>query len=162
MKLIGKEVFQSELWQQSGLELLNKFPQPTQDAYPFIFALNDWKSLLLLQNETVQQELEFIQSCLIESMIQLSLNEIMHPLQYQTKLIHKGQIELASQSRLGTIHRISEINHSPLWELSRWVSSGENISCEEKLRLASLDETIDSIASLESKWREQRSIFRKS
>ena len=80
MKLIGKEDFQKELWKQSGVELLQRFPKEIKQNYQFIFALNDWQTLLKLDNQIVQEHIQFIQSCLLESMIQLSLNEIMHPL----------------------------------------------------------------------------------
>ena len=83
MKLIGKEDFQKELWKQSGVELLQRFPEQVKQNYQFIFALNDWLTLLKLDNELVQEHMQFIQSCLIESMIQLSLNEIMQPLQFK-------------------------------------------------------------------------------
>ena len=45
-------------------------------------------------------------------MIQLSLNEIMQPLQYLTVTKVKGQIEIESQCKLGVLHRITEINNS--------------------------------------------------
>ena len=159
MKLIGKEEFQKELWKQSGADLLQRFPKEIKENYQFIFALNDWKSLLKLDNEIIQEHIQFIQSCLIESMIQLSINEIMHPLQYVTEVKIKGQIELASQCKLGTVHRITEINNTQYWELSRWNSASKDINPEELVRFTSLDETIDSITAIEAEWRKKRSIF---
>ena len=158
MKLIGKEDFQKELWKQSGVELLQRFPEDIKHKYQFIFALNDWQTLLKLDNQLVQEHIQFIQSCLIESMIQLSLNEIMHPLQYNTLAKVKGQVEIESQCKLGALHRIAEIHDTELWELSRWHKS--NLSTpEETLTLESLDEIIDSVAAIETKWRKKRSIF---
>ena len=158
MKLIGKEDFQKELWKQSGLELLQRFPEEVKQKYQFIFALNDWQTLLKLDNELVQEHIQFIQSCLIESMIQLSLNEIMHPLQYLTVAKVKGQIEIESQCKLGVLHRIAEINNSELWELSRWNKNNPQTP-EEAVKFNSLDEIIDSIVEIEMTWRKKRSIF---
>lgn len=158
MKLIGKEDFQKELWKQSGVELLQRFPDEVKQNYQFIFALNDWQTLLKLDNEVVQEHIQFIQSCLIESMIQLSLNEIMHPLQYLTVTKVKGQIEIESQCKLGVFHRITEINNSDLWELSRWNKSKPDLS-EETVQFKSIDEIIDSIVEIEMIWRKKRSIF---
>ena len=158
MKLIGKEDFQQELWEQSGAELLQRFPEKIKEHYQFIFALNDWKSLLKLNNETVQEHIYFIQSCLLESMIQLSLNEIMHPLQYLTEVKVSGQIEINSQCKLGKIHRITEINNTPLWELSRW-GVGNSETPEESVQFKYVDEIVDSIAAIETEWRKKRSIF---
>ena len=158
MKLIGKEDFQKELWKQSGVELLQRFPDEVKQNYQFIFALNDWQTLLKLDNELVQEHIQFIQSCLIESMIQLSLNEIMQPLQYLTMTKVKGQIEIESQCKLGVLHRITEINNSDLWELSRWNKSKPD-SSEETVQFKSIDEIIDCIVEIEMTWRKKRSIF---
>lgn len=162
MKLIGKETFKQELWLQSGSDLLTRFSSNVKESYPFIFSLGDWKSLLALQNEAVQEQIEFMQSCLIESMIELSLNEIMHPIQYKTEVYAKGQIDLASQCKLGTTHCINEIIGSPDWELSRWTGPKEERICEEVIKLESIDEIVDSIASIENTWRNKRTIFRDS
>lgn len=162
MKLIGKETFKQELWLQSGSDLLTRFSPNVKESYPFIFSLGDWKSLLALQNEAVQEQIEFMQSCLIESMIELSLNEIMHPIQYKTAVHSRGQIDLASQCKLGTTHCIAEIIGSSDWELSRWTGSGAERSCEEIIRLQSIDEIVDSVAAIETTWRNKRSIFRDS
>ena len=159
MKLIGKEEFQEELWKQSGEDLLQRFPREIKQSYQFIFALGDWKSLLKLENEIVQEHVEFMQSCLIESMIQLSINEIMHPLQYITEVKTKGQIEIPSQCKLGTIHRISEIESTTSWELSRRSCNSKDDTPDDLLKVESLDEAIDSITAIESEWRKQRSIF---
>ena len=91
-------------------------------------------------------------------MIQLSLNEIMQPLQYLTVTKVKGQIEIESQCKLGVLHRITEINNSDFWELSRWNKSKPD-SSEETIQFKSIDEIIDCIVEIEMTWRKKRSIF---
>ena len=59
---------------------------------------------------------------------------------------------MKSQCKLGALHRIAEIHNTELWELSRWHKSNLNTP-EETLELESIDEIIDSIAAIETKWR---------
>lgn len=156
MNLDKNRALKHSLWKNHGKSLMKKFESDLRDKYAYIFALNDFESLLKVQDPVLVERIELYQACMIESMIKLALDEIMEPLQYETHLPRRNQIEIRSQCQLGIVHAITENPTGHGFNLTRYYQSAPKTILEEK-KCRDLDEVINAIAGLEKLWREKKS-----
>lgn len=156
MNLDKNRSLKHHLWKNHGNSLMNKFEPDFKEKYSYIFALNDFESLLKVTDPALVERIELYQACMIEGIIKIALDEIMEPLIYETQLPQRSQIEILSQCQLGIIHSVTENPDGLGFCLTRYYrSSSENIL--EKKICRDLDEIINSVAGLEKLWREKKS-----
>lgn len=144
------------LWKNHGKSLLKRFEPEIRERYSYIFALDDFESLLKATDPILVERIELYQACMIESMIKIALDEIMEPLEYQTTMPARDHIEIHSQCQLGIIHAVRENPGGHGFQISRFYGSSKDKILEEKI-CRDLDEIINTIAGLEKIWRDKKS-----
>ena len=154
MELKYNQELKNLIWKEHHKALMANMPKEIRDQYQFVFAMADYKSLLCLENPAIVEQIRLRQACMIESMIKMSLDEIMHPLKYQTEMPSLDEIQIRSQCKLGEIHCIRENPKDSGFVLFR--KAGEVLS--DQVVCDSVDDLIDHVSALEQTWREKRSI----
>lgn len=157
MKLQNNPDIKQFLWKDHSESLLSHFSDEIKEQYSFIFAMNDYQTLLKLDNPHVQAMIELYQTTYLEGLINLLLNDMFDPHQMTVNLNGLNEIHVESMFTMGLIHKIIENPIGAGFTLSKVYKSRPD-ETEDEMTCKTIDELVNVIGQMESHWREKKSL----
>jgi hypothetical protein len=157
MKLQNNPDIKQFLWKDHSESLLSHFSDEIKTQYSFIFAMNDYQTLLKLDNLHVQDMIELYQTTYLEGLINLLLNDMFDPHQMKVNLSGLEEIHVESMFTMGLFHKIMENPKGPGFTLSKIYKSKPD-QVEDEMICKNIDEVVNTIGQMESHWREKKSL----
>ncbi|PCJ16495.1 MAG: hypothetical protein COB02_16040 [Candidatus Cloacimonadota bacterium] len=157
MKLQNNKLIKQNLWAEHSSSLLSHFSKEIKEQYSFIFAMNDYQTLLQLNNSQVQDLIEVFQTTYLEGLINLLLNDMFDPHQLTVNLKGLNEIHVDSLFTMGLVHRICENPSAEGFILTRFFKSKPQDFEDEKACI-DIDEVVNTIGQIETLWKEKKSL----